>query len=149
MRGEVIEQRLLIFREPEEVVLLADPVGRGRQVQRTLAVDEVLLLLERLAADAVPAFVDAFVDVAGLAASAATRSLHARAVTRLGRPDEIVERHVEHASTTSRNTCSIRSQYASGSSPRSTARPEHVLRVLVVAHQETGLDAAAAAGSAR
>ena len=35
-------------------------------MQRALAVDEILLLLERLAADAVPALVHALVDVAGL-----------------------------------------------------------------------------------
>ena len=66
VRGEVIEQRLLILRQPEEVVLLADPLGLQRRVQRAVAVDEVLLLLELLAADAVPALVDAFVDVAGV-----------------------------------------------------------------------------------
>ena len=35
-------------------------------MQRTLAVDEVFIRLELLAADAVPALVDAFVDVAGV-----------------------------------------------------------------------------------
>src|SRR5205814_980892 len=62
VRGEMIEQRLLVLREPEEVVLLADPLGLQRRVQRAVAVDEILLLLEFLAADAVPAFVDALVE---------------------------------------------------------------------------------------
>jgi hypothetical protein len=62
VRRVVVEQRLLILREPEEVVLLPDPLGR-RQVDRALAVHQVLLLLEGLARDAVPALVVAFVDV--------------------------------------------------------------------------------------
>ena len=65
VRREVIEQRLLILRQAEEVVLLPDPLRRRVGCSGQLAVDEILLLLERLAADAVPALVDAFVDVAG------------------------------------------------------------------------------------
>ena len=41
-----------------------------------------------------------------------------------------------------RNSCSIWSQYASGSSPSSARLLEHVLRVLVVAHQEARVEAA-------
>ena len=91
MRGEVVEQRLLIFRQAEEVVLLTDPLRRDRRVQRTAAVDEVLLLLELLTADAVPALVDAFVDVAGVV-DAARQLGDAGPVPRLRRADEVVER---------------------------------------------------------
>jgi hypothetical protein len=48
----MIEQRLLIFRQPEKV-LLADPFGLERGVEQTVTVDEILLLLELLAAHAV------------------------------------------------------------------------------------------------
>ena len=57
VRRVVLEQRLLILREAEEPVLLANPLRLDRRMDRTVPVDEVLLLLERLAADAVPAFV--------------------------------------------------------------------------------------------
>src|SRR5438128_2087661 len=55
------EQRVAIRRQFEEMVLLPDPLDRA--VQRTLAVNEVFVLLECLAADAVPALVESFVDV--------------------------------------------------------------------------------------
>src|SRR4029079_10009736 len=61
MRREMREQRVAVLREPEEMVLLLDPVDGA--VERALAVDEILLLLERLAADAVPALVEPLVDV--------------------------------------------------------------------------------------
>ena len=57
------EQCVLIAREAEEVVLLLDPLGHGA-VERALAVDQLVFGLERLAADAVEARVDVFVDVA-------------------------------------------------------------------------------------
>ena len=58
-----LEQLVLIRRETEEVVLLLDPLGL-RVVERAHAVDELLLGLEGLAADAVEAGVDVLVDVA-------------------------------------------------------------------------------------
>src|SRR6185295_8188087 len=92
--GEVIEQRLLVFRQPEEIVLLADPLRLERGMQRTVAVDEILFLLELLAADAVPAFVDALVDVTRVV-NALRDVAGADLVPRLGGADEIVERDVE------------------------------------------------------
>src|SRR5205814_5936617 len=65
MRGKVLEQRFLVLRQPEEVILLLDPLRR-RQMQRTLAVDEILFLLEGFAANAVPPLVHALVNIAGL-----------------------------------------------------------------------------------
>src|SRR5678815_4026796 len=94
MGREMIGERLLILRETEEVVLLANPLRRERRVQRTLAVDEIFVRLELFAADAVPPFVDALVDVPAVVEP----PRHKAGVTelaRLGRPDEIVERHVE------------------------------------------------------
>ena len=58
------QQAVAIRRQPEEVVRLADP-GRLGSVDRAQPVDEILLRLERLADDAVPALVEALVDVAG------------------------------------------------------------------------------------
>src|SRR5262249_49739759 len=94
MRLEMIQEPLLVLREPEEVVLLADPLGRQRRMERTLAIDEVLLLLELLAADAVPALVDALVDLS-LVVEPASKLRDARTMARLRRPDEVVEGDVE------------------------------------------------------
>ena len=81
-----------IRRQPEEVVLLSDPLDGA--VQRTFAVDEILLLFERLAADAVPALVGPFVDVAG-GGDPPDQLLHRHPMPRLRRPDEVVVGDVE------------------------------------------------------
>ena len=57
------EEPILVGREAKEVVLLLDPLGRNI-VHGALAVDELRLGLELLAADAVEPRVDALVDVA-------------------------------------------------------------------------------------
>ena len=82
------EQALLVRREPEEPVLLLDPLGLG-VVQRALSVDELRLRLERFAADAVETRVHVLVDV--------TRVVHPLEevgdeclVALVGRPDEEV-----------------------------------------------------------
>jgi hypothetical protein len=49
MVREMPQQPVAILGEAEEVVLLPDPLRRHRRVQRTLAVDEIFLRLERLA----------------------------------------------------------------------------------------------------
>ena len=59
-------------------------------MQRAVAVDEVFLLLEFLTPDAVPPFVHAFIDVAGVEDSLRQGS-HARMMARLGGPNEVVE----------------------------------------------------------
>ena len=148
MRREVLEQRLLILRQPEEVVLLADPLRRRRRVQRAVAVDEVLLLLERLAADAVPALVDAFVDVAGRV-DAAGRS---RSRPRLCRGSVVRMKSSNETSSCAPGARGTRAP--SGRSTRADPAPprrplEDVLRVLVVPHQEARLDARTAACSGR
>src|SRR2546425_3922608 len=139
MRPEVIEQRLLIFREPEEVVLLADPFGLQRRVERTVAVDEILFLLELFAADAVPAFVHALVNVAGIVD--ALRDLgDTGLVPRFGRADEVVEGDVE---TLPRGPEPLLHLVAVRE--RIEALLDrllvHVLRMLVAAHQETRVEA--------
>jgi hypothetical protein len=63
VRREQIEQRLLILGQPEEVVLLLNPLHFRRRVQRTTAVDELFFRLERLAANTVPALVNTLVNV--------------------------------------------------------------------------------------
>ena len=57
------EQPVLVGGEAEEVVLLLDPLGRDSWIG-AVAVDELGLGLERLAADAVEPGVDVLVDVA-------------------------------------------------------------------------------------
>src|SRR5207247_3334784 len=59
-----LDQPLAVAREAEEVVLLLDELGRGA-VYRALAVCELVLCVEALAADAVEAPVGALVDVPG------------------------------------------------------------------------------------
>ena len=54
---------ILVGGEAEEVVLLLHPLGLDAVIG-ALAVDELVLALERLAADAVEAGVDVLVDVA-------------------------------------------------------------------------------------
>ena len=107
-------------------------------MDRALAVDEILLLLERLAGDAVPAFVEPFVDVAR-GVIAPDELLHAGLVARLGRADEVVERDVEllpdvaelllHAVAVRQRILALLPRLA-----------KDVLRVLVVAHHETDVE---------
>ena len=140
MRGEVVEQRLLILREPEEIVLLANPFGLQRRVQRTVAVDEILLLLELLAADAVPPLVDALENVAGVPQTP-RQFRDTGFVTRLGGADEIVERHVQ---TRPRVPELLLHLVAVGQrvEPGFHRLLEHVLGMLVIPHQEARVDAA-------
>src|SRR5262249_27803822 len=142
MRREVIERRLLVLRQPEEVVLLANPLRLERRMERTVAVDEILLLLELLAADAVPAFVDAFVDVAALIDPAGNLG-GARLVSRLRGADEIVERHVQPGPCAPEHLLHL---IAVGEriEPFLLRLLEHVLRMVVVPHQEPRVEPAEA-----
>ena len=87
-----LEQLVLVGGEAEEVVLLLDPVGRT-VVDRTLAVHEFILVLERLAVDAVPAGIDVLIDVAVVVDALEEGSDEGRAL--IARPDEEVIRDVE------------------------------------------------------
>src|SRR5690606_3071026 len=138
MRREMRFEGLGVLRETEEVVLLTNPVGL-RQVDRTFAVDEILLLLEGLAGHAIPALVDAFVDVARLAAPA-HQLLDRGAMARLSRTDEVVERDVE--ALPCRPELLLHPVAVRHGLEAELARLlEDVLRVFVVTHDEPRLEA--------
>ena len=89
---ELFELRL-VLRQPEEEVLLLellDVLGMGR-VDRAASVDELVLVLERLAAEAVQALVRGEVDVV-VGDPAPDELLDALHVVGVGRPDETVVR---------------------------------------------------------
>src|SRR5207244_2797695 len=89
------EQLLLVRREPEEPVPLLDPLC-GDEMDRAVAVHQLGLALELLAADAVPAGIDVLVDVvAAVLADPAEEVLDERLVTVIGRPQEEVVRGAE------------------------------------------------------
>ena len=89
------EQLLLIGREAEEPVALLDPLGHD-VVLGALAVDELLLRLERLAADAVEPRVDVLVDVVAAVRPDPLQELLDEALVALvARADEEVVRHAE------------------------------------------------------
>ena len=135
----VVEQPPPVLRQPEEVVLLLDPLRRPA-VHRTVAAVEVLLRLERLARNAVPPLVPAVVDVPG-GGQALSQGGHAGPVARFRRADEVVERDVEPRPYAAERLLHLVAE-GERRNPE-LARPlEDVLRVLVVAHQEAGLDAA-------
>src|SRR5262249_60956416 len=85
---QVLDQPGLVLRHPEEVVLLLDERERGLMIG-TLAVHDLLLRVEPLAAVAVPAAVLAEVDLARVVKTLQDL-LHDLLVPRLGGPDEIV-----------------------------------------------------------
>ncbi len=139
MRREVREQPIAIRRQAEEVVRLADP-RRLRAMDRTQPVDQVLLRLERLARLAVPALVEALVEIA-VGADLLRHRLHGDAMARLRGADEVVERDVEprpdvaedggHLVAVDQRIEALLARLA-----------VDVQRMLVEPHQEMGLDAA-------
>ena len=89
------EQLLLVRGEPEEPVRLLDPLGLD-VVLRALPVDQLVLVLERLASDAVEARIDVLVDVlAAVVADPEQELLDEPLVLVVARPDEEVVGHVE------------------------------------------------------
>ena len=137
MLAVVIEQRLLVLRQPEEPVLLANPVGLGA-VDRAQPLDQVLFGLERLAADAVEAFVGALVDVAIVEADLGQLLHRGEMPPAVAGADEVVERDVQplpdvaedllHLVAVGQRILALLDRLA-----------EDVLRVLVVPHQEMGV----------
>ena len=88
MRLEVPEQKIAIRAQPEEPVVLLHPLERARGMQHALSVDDLVVLLERLAADAVVPRVRLLVEVIrgsrrSCSISACTPSLCAGAVVRM------------------------------------------------------------------
>ena len=141
MLGKVRQQPIAIGREPEEVVALLDPV-RLRAVDRAQPVDQVLLLLEGLAADAVPALVVGLIQVAG-GRDAVDDRLDRRLVARLCGADEVVEREVErrpHLAELLLHAIAVLERVLA----EVASAAEDVLRVLVVAHHEVRVDPAQA-----
>ena len=93
----VPEERAGVLLEPEEIRLVLHQLDRrpvdGTDVAR---LEEVLLGLELLAADAVPALVRAEIDVLRMPAlDLLPEPLRAALVSRLGRPDEVVRLDLE------------------------------------------------------
>ena len=85
---------LLVGGEPEEVVVLLQPLRLEGRMVRAAAVDELLIGLELVAAGAVPAGVDALVDVAGRL-GAAHHLDRGHRVVRIGGADEPIEADAE------------------------------------------------------
>ncbi len=107
-------------------------------MDRAQAVDEVLLLLERFARHAVPAFVHALVDVAGVPRPFEQR-LHRAHVAALGRPDEVVEGNVQACPDGAElhlHPVAVRERVEI----QLTRFAEDVLRVLVIAHDEADIE---------
>ena len=84
----MLEQAVLVAGEPEEVVLLRDPVDRDA-VDRAVAVDEIGLGVIELAGDAVEALVGVELDVA-VVVDPLEELLDADPVPGLGGADEVV-----------------------------------------------------------
>src|SRR5260370_27994736 len=84
-----VEKKMLIARETEKIVLLARALER--MSVRTLRVGDFLVGEVRLIIRAIPTLEFAEVDVVGVALEHSADDLvHADAMTRLGRADEIV-----------------------------------------------------------
>ena len=95
VRVVVRQQAVAVGRQPEEPVLLLDPLDRRAVDRAEPPLDELVLAVERLARRAVPAAVAALVDVARLV-DALEDALHLRLVLGVGGADEEVVGGVEH-----------------------------------------------------
>ena len=135
------EQLLLVGREPEEPVALLDPLGHD-VVLGALAVDELLLRLERLAADAVEPRVDVLVDVV----AAVVRIRCRNSWTNRLWPSSLVRMKKSFATPrragSARHASAIRSTYSWGASPCSLGDARHLRRVLVDPGEQERLTAA-------
>src|SRR5262245_25970484 len=140
MGGEMIRERLLILRQPEEIVLFANPVRRQRRMERALAVEEVLFLLELFAAVLFAAVVHPLVDIAELVDAARDLS-DAGAVARLRCADEVVERNIKAFPRLAElllHPVAVHERIE----PFFDRLLEHVLRMFVIAHQKARVEAA-------
>ena len=140
MRGEVLEERPLIFRQPEEMVLLPDPLRDGERVQGTTASStRSLSCLNASAANAALTFrIHALVDIAGFIDPARQLS-DAVPVPWLRRPDEIIERNVHAPPRLSEHQLHLVT-VLQRIETLLRGLPEDVLRVFVIAHQEPCVD---------
>src|SRR3989344_4339083 len=96
MRFVVLQERILVFREPEKVVLLLTSLDLKVGGERALAVNELRIGLFKLAPDAVLHLVVGFVDIAR-SLRAAPHLLRGRLVLRVSRPQKDVMRDREAA----------------------------------------------------
>jgi hypothetical protein len=94
VRFVVLEQAILIGREAEEPVVLADELHVA-PTAGALSIRQLLLGVERLVGDAVPAFVVALVEVAAVLEHL-QEGLRSADVAILCGPDEVVVGDVEH-----------------------------------------------------
>ena len=91
--ADELAQPVRIRRQPEEPVLLFDPLQRARRMQNAFAVDDLVVLLERLAADAVPARVRLLVEIVRrVLEDRFDQRPHTSLVIVRGRSDELVVR---------------------------------------------------------
>ena len=133
---EVLQQRRLVLREPEEMVALADQLG-WRAMHRAPAIHQILLRLESLARHAVRSLVEAVVQISPVG-NAPDHLGHGHAVARFRCPDEVIERDVEPGPDLPElplHPVAVGERVETGFA----GAAEHVLRVLVVAHQEMGV----------
>ena len=137
MRLVVLPEPIAVRRQAEEMVALLDPLGFPL-MDRAQAVDEILLLLERFARHAVPAFVHALVDVARVPRPF-EQCLHRAHVAALGRPDEVVEGNVQaRPDGTELHLHPV--AVCERVEVQLTRFAEDVLRVLVIAHHEADIE---------
>ena len=118
------------------MVLLGDPV-RLRPVERTVAVFKVLLLLEGLAGDAVPALVGPLVDAAP-GANRLEELLHPQVVPFLGGSDELVVGDIELRPDRAEGVLHL-GAVVQRIEALFFSLPAHVQGVLVGPHQEVGV----------
>ena len=134
-----LEQLVLVRRQPEEPVLLLDPLRRDAVVG-ALAVDELVLVLEGLAADAIEPGVDVLVDVA-VVVDALQEVLDEALVALIGRPDEVVDRRVDaRRQLLPRDDDLV--DVLLGREPLLRSYPRHLVGVLVDSREEVRLLAA-------
>ena len=94
--GEQRLQESRVLAETKEPVALFDPFQRARWMQHALAVDDLCVLLEGFAPDAVPSFVGFLVEVVRVAVDdALDQRLHPGAMHRVRRADELVVRDIQ------------------------------------------------------
>ncbi len=131
-----LQQPVLVLAQGEEVVLLLDPV-RLCPVRLALAVDQVILTLERFARDAVEALVQPLEDVPVLV-DPRQQSLHRLHMTPIRRANEVVVRDSQRLPRLlERHRHPVTERLRLQPLLRSTLR--HILAVLVRAHQEEHL----------
>ena len=136
MLGVIREQAVGVARQLEEVVLLDDVLDRPH-VDRTIAVDQLVLRVVRLARDAIEALVGSELDVARVV-DRLQELLHRRVMARLGGADEVVVGDVESVPGVAEMRRRLVDQFLGRDAPRFRGAL-HLQAVLVGAGQEEDL----------